>query len=117
WLWSGDTIRALSVLVIATPCPLILAVPVAIISGLSRAARAGVLIKGGAALEGLARIRTVVIDKTGTLTGGNARLIAVHTIPGLAPNEAIRIAASLDQMSTHVIAQALVAAAGARQLS
>ena len=70
WLWSGDPIRALSVLVIATPCPLILAVPVAIVSGLSRAAKAGVLIKGGKALEALARIRTVVIDKTGTLTGG-----------------------------------------------
>lgn len=117
WLWSGDPIRALSVLVIATPCPLILAVPVAIVSGLSRAAKAGVLIKGGKALEALTRIRTVVIDKTGTLTGGAVRLIAIHTNPDLAAEEALRIAASLDQTSTHVIAQALVAEAHARKLS
>jgi P-type E1-E2 ATPase len=69
------------------------------------------------ALEGLARICTVVLDKTGTLTGGGARLIAVHTIPSLAADEAIRIAASLDQASTHVIARAIVAEAGARKLS
>jgi heavy metal translocating P-type ATPase len=117
WLWSGDPIRALSVLVIATPCPLILAVPVAIVSGLSRAAKAGVLIKGGKALEALARIRTVVVDKTGTLTGGAARLIAAHTVSNFAADEAIRIAASLDQASTHIIAQAIVAEAHARKLS
>ena len=65
WFWTGNPIRAVAVLVIATPCPLILAVPVAIVSGLSRAARHGVLIKGGKALEMIARIRTLVIDKTG----------------------------------------------------
>jgi heavy metal translocating P-type ATPase len=115
-LLTGDPIRALSVLVIATPCPLILAVPVAIVSGLSRAARAGVLIKGGGALEALARIRTVVIDKTGTLTGGTARLVAVHTVADLGADEALRIVASLDQTSTHAIAQALVSEARMRGL-
>jgi heavy metal translocating P-type ATPase len=108
WWLSGDPIRAVAVLVVATPCPLILAVPVAIISGLSRAAKFGILIKGGKAIETLARVRTVVIDKTGTLTIGQARLIAMHVDAGVSANEVLRIAASLDQASKHVIAQTLV---------
>ena len=108
WWLSGDPIRAVAVLVVATPCPLILAVPVAIISGLSRAAKFGILIKGGKAIENLARVRTVVIDKTGTLTIGQARLIATHVDTGVTANEVLRIAASLDQASKHVIAQTIV---------
>ena len=108
WWLSGDPIRAVAVLVVATPCPLILAVPVAIISGLSRAAKFGILIKGGKAIETLARVRTVVIDKTGTLTIGQARLIATHVDAGVTANEVLRIAASLDQASKHVIAQTIV---------
>jgi heavy metal translocating P-type ATPase len=108
WWLSGDPIRAVAVLVAATPCPLILAVPVAIISGLSRAAKFGILIKGGKAIETLARVRTVVIDKTGTLTIGQARLIATHVDGGITANELLRIAASLDQASKHVIAQTIV---------
>src|SRR5512144_1688039 len=108
WWLSGDPIRAVAVLVVATPCPLILAVPVAIISGLSRAAKFGILIKGGKAIETLARVRTVVIDKTGTLTIGQARLIATHVDGGITANELLRIAASLDQASKHVIAQTIV---------
>lgn len=73
WYWTGDPIRAVAVLVVATPCPLILAVPVAIVSGLSRAARYGILIKGGKAIEALARVYSLVIDKTGTLTDGRAK--------------------------------------------
>lgn len=108
WWLSGDPIRAVAVLVVATPCPLILAVPVAIISGLSRAAKFGILIKGGKAIETLARVRTVVIDKTGTLTIGQARLIATHVDAGITASEVLRIAASLDQASKHVIAQTIV---------
>ena len=108
WWLSGDPIRAVAVLVVAKPCPLILAVPVAIISGLSRAAKFGILIKGGKAIENLARVRTVVIDKTGTLTIGQARLIAIHVDFGITANEVLRIAASLDQASKHVIAQTIV---------
>ena len=111
WIWAGDPIRALAVLVVATPCPLILAVPVAIISGVSRAAKLGILVKGGRALENLARVRTLVIDKTGTLTYGAARLVAVQAAPGFPSDELLRLAASLDQASSHVIAQALVSAA------
>jgi P-type E1-E2 ATPase len=77
WAWTGDPIRAVAVLVVATPCPLILAVPVAIVSGLSRAAKQGILIKGGQALETLARVRSLVIDKTGTLTHGRARVVSM----------------------------------------
>ena len=116
WLSTGDPIRAVAVLVVATPCPLILAVPVAIISGLSRAAKLGVLIKGGKALEVLARIRTVVIDKTGTLTEGRARVVAMRSAPGVSTGDLLRIAASLDQASKHSVAQALVSEARDRNL-
>jgi heavy metal translocating P-type ATPase len=111
WWFTGDPIRAVAVLVVATPCPLILAVPVAIISGLSRAAKVGILIKGGKAIETLARVRTVVIDKTGTLTIGEARIVATHVDAGISADELLRLAASLDQASKHVIAQTIVAEA------
>ena len=108
---TGDPIRAVAVLVAATPCPLILAVPVAIVSGLSRAAKLGILIKGGKAIETLARVRSLVIDKTGTLTVGEATIVSARTAVGMADDELLRIAASLDQASKHVIAQTIVAAA------
>lgn len=117
WLATGDPVRALAVLVVATPCPLILAVPVAIISGVSLAARHGLLVKGGGVLEGLSRIRTVVIDKTGTLTAGRASLIAVHPANGFSEDEVLGLAASLDQASNHTIADALVAAARQRGIA
>jgi heavy metal translocating P-type ATPase len=116
WLWSGDPIRALAVLVVATPCPLILAVPVAIVSGVSRAAKAGVLVKGGRALETLARVKTLVIDKTGTLTHGQARIVEIRPVAGLSPERLLQLAASLDQASKHVIARALVSEAQAKRL-
>lgn len=117
WAFSGDPVRLLAVLVIATPCPLILAVPVAIISGISRCAGRGVLVKEGGALERLAALRTVLIDKTGTLTGGRPRLVDIRARDGLAPDEVLRLAASLDQASAHVVAGALVEAATARGLA
>jgi heavy metal translocating P-type ATPase len=117
WLLSGDPHRALAVLVVATPCPLILAVPVAILSGVSHCARRGVLVKGGEALERLAAVNIVLLDKTGTITDGRARLIETKTYDGLEPQFLLRLAASLDQGSPHVFAQALVAAARARGLT
>lgn len=117
WLWTGDPIRALAVLVVATPCPLILAVPVAIVSGVSRAAKAGVLIKGGGALETLARVRVLVIDKTGTLTHGEAQVTTIQPAAGFSAERLLQLAASLDQASKHVIARALVREAQARGLS
>jgi len=117
WLLSGDPHRALAVLVVATPCPLILAVPVAILSGVSHCARRGILVKGGEALERLAIVKTVLLDKTGTITDGRARLIETKTFDGLDPQLLLRLAASLDQGSPHVFAQAIVAAARTRGLT
>ncbi len=111
WLASGDQLRMLAVLVSATPCPLILAVPVAIISGISKAAKRGVLIKGGPVLETLARASVLVIDKTGTLTRGRAGLVEVRVLGEHKPDEVLRLAASLDQASGHAIAKSLVEAA------
>jgi heavy metal translocating P-type ATPase len=116
WFATGDPLRALSVLVVATPCPLILAVPVAIMCGVSRCAKAGLLVKGGAALEALARVRVVVLDKTGTLTEGEAALAAIHVNGILPADEVLRLAASLDQASNHVVAGAVVAEARERGL-
>jgi len=111
WTLADDPIRAVAVLVVATPCPLILAVPVAIVSGLSRAAKLGILIKGGKAIETLAAVRALVIDKTGTLTLGQARLVETRIDDGVTADELLRLAASLDQASKHIIAQTIVAEA------
>lgn len=113
WAAAGPT-RAVAVLVVATPCPLILAAPIALVAGLSRAARRGVVVKGGAALERLARCTTLLIDKTGTLTTGRAVLSDVVVAGDLAPDELLRLAGSLDQLSPHVLASAVVAAATER---
>nr|WP_244145302.1 heavy metal translocating P-type ATPase [Paraburkholderia mimosarum] len=117
WIASGEAVRALAVLVVATPCPLILAVPVAIVSGMSRCARRGVLIKDGGALEQLAVARTLFFDKTGTLTAGHARLVAIETGPADTPERVLRVAASLAQASGHVISDALTCEARARELA
>jgi cation transport ATPase len=116
WLLSGDAVRALAVLVVATPCPLILAAPIAIVSGMSRSARAGVVVKDGAAIERLARARTVLIDKTGTLTLGRPEVERVIALDGYREDELLRLAASADQVSAHGVAEALVHAAERRGL-
>ncbi|MFZ3566834.1 heavy metal translocating P-type ATPase [Streptomyces sp. BH097] len=116
WLISGHAVRAVAVLVVATPCPLLLAAPIAIVSGLSRASRLGVVIRDGGALENLGRARTLLLDKTGTLTRGRPRVLDVVAVPGLKPAEVLRLAASLDQYSPHVLAQAIVDTARERQL-
>jgi heavy metal translocating P-type ATPase len=108
WALSGDPVRGLAVLVVATPCPLILAAPVALISGVSRAARHGVIAKGGGTIEKLGRARTVLFDKTGTLTHGRPEIEEVKSADGLAEAELLRLAASVDQLSAHVLAEALV---------
>ncbi|MEK7912365.1 heavy metal translocating P-type ATPase [Burkholderia contaminans] len=114
WLLTGDVARALAVLVVATPCPLILAVPVAIVSGMSRCSRRGVLVKGGGALERLAQASILFFDKTGTLTGGQARIVAIECGEGIATDDVLHWAASLAQASGHVISDALTIAARER---
>lgn len=116
WLISGDPQRALAVAVVATPCPLILAVPVALVCAMSRCAQQGILIKHGGALEKLAQLHTLFVDKTGTLTTGKAHLMALHPAPGMGADELLRLSASLEQMSVHAIAQAVVSAALERGL-
>lgn len=117
WALSGDPIRAVAVLVIATPCPLILAVPVALVAGLSRAAHFGVLIKGAKPLEALARVKTLILDKTGTLTEGQPKIVSIEPIGSYTPERLLFLAAALDQASKHPIAQAIVAEALARGMT
>jgi len=116
WIVSGTPVRAVAVLVVATPCPLLLAAPVAIVSGLSRASRIGVLIRGGGALETLGRASTLVLDKTGTLTSGRPHSTDIAVAPGWSVNQVLSLAASADQMSVHVLAVAIVDEARSRGL-
>jgi heavy metal translocating P-type ATPase len=116
WGLSGESIRALAVVVVATPCPLILAAPIALVSGLSRAAHAGVIVKGVGAIETLGQARTVLFDKTGTLTVGTPEVREVLSCDGFEQGEVLRLAASVDQMSAHVLGEALLRAAVEAQL-
>jgi heavy metal translocating P-type ATPase len=110
-LAGHDLVRAVAVLVVATPCPLILAAPVALVGGMSRAARRGVVIKSGVALETLGRVQIALFDKTGTLTQGHPRLATIEIAPDMACTKALKLAASLDQASTHALARPIVEAA------
>lgn len=116
WLISGEVTNAVAVIVAATPCPLILAVPAAIIAGMSKSASRGVIVKGGAALESLARAKTVLLDKTGTLTHGGPKISKMAFAPGVDSERAITLAASLEQSSPHIVAKALVLEAQERDL-
>ncbi len=109
WWATGALERAVAVLVVATPCPLLLAAPVAIVSGLSRASRIGVVVRGGAALETLGHVTTMVIDKTGTVTTGRPRGTEVVVAPNFTRERVVQLAASAEQLSPHVLARAIVA--------
>jgi heavy metal translocating P-type ATPase len=117
WAVSGDPVRALAVLVVATPCPLILAAPIAFVSGLSRTARSGVIVKGAGAIETLGHARTVLFDKTGTLTVGTPAVRDVVGVDGTDAETVLELAASVDQASAHVLGEALVRAAIEAELS
>ncbi len=109
---SRDPVRALAVLVIATPCPLILAPPVALVAGTSRAARRGIIVKGGAAVEALGRTSAVLIDKTGTLTLGRPHLMSIEAHDeAMTPAQLLRAAGAVEQMSVHSLAEAVAHAA------
>ena len=110
WLLSGDPVRALAVVVVATPCPLILAAPAAMVGGLSAAARNGIIVKGGGVLEALASTSVVLLDKTGTLTAGRPRVTRVRAVGELPTAELLRLAACLEQVSLHPFAPAILAA-------
>lgn len=114
WLVTGSPTSMLAVLVVATPCPLILATPVAVIAGISRAADLGVIIKSGAAIEQVGRARAVVFDKTGTLTLGHPVVEGIQAFDGVPPDELLRLAAAVEQLSSHHLAKAVVEAARRR---
>jgi heavy metal translocating P-type ATPase len=117
WLVSGDPVRGLAVLVVATPCPLLLAVPIAVVSGISRAAHRGVVFRGGAALETLAQTKNLVIDKTGTVTVGRPALRSVTVFDEtLSEGDVLSLAAAVDQVSSHILARTIVEAAHERRL-
>jgi len=116
WIISGDVNRAVAVLVAATPCPLILAVPIAIVAGLSQSAKNGAVVKGGAILELLSRTHTVLLDKTGTLTHGGPVISEIASAPGYTIDQVMHIAASLDQYSPHLVAKSIVAHAKAHDI-
>lgn len=116
WYISGDALRFLEVIVVATPCPLLLAAPIAFISGMSRASKYGIIIKNGSSLEKLADTRTMAFDKTGTLTMGRPQVTKVTAYNAYKQTEVLSFAASLEQSSTHILAQAVVAAADQKKL-
>ncbi len=108
YLLTGSATSVLAVLVVATPCPLILATPVAVIAGISRAADIGVIVKHGRAIEQLGLARAVVFDKTGTLTLGHPSVAHVDVLDGLAAPELLRLAAAVEQLSSHHLGRAVV---------
>ncbi|MFI2753982.1 heavy metal translocating P-type ATPase [Cellulomonas sp. P22] len=114
WAVSGEGLRFAEVLVVATPCPLLIATPVAFMAGMSRSSKNGIIVKNGGTLEKLARIRTVAFDKTGTLTYGSPEVVDVVPHDGVTPDELLRLAASVEQYSNHALAASIVAAATGR---
>jgi heavy metal translocating P-type ATPase len=116
WLLTGEIDRAVAVLVAATPCPLILAVPIAIVAGLSQSAKNGAVIKGGGILELLSRTETVLLDKTGTLTHGGPAISEINSAPGISADDVVALAASIDQYSPHIVAKSIVEYAKERKL-
>ncbi|MDN3935943.1 heavy metal translocating P-type ATPase [Arthrobacter sp. YD4] len=116
WIISGSPARFAEVLVVATPCPLLIAAPVAFLGGMSRAARGGIIVKYAGVLELLGRIRTAAFDKTGTLTYGRPALVEIRTTGTLDEDEVLRLAASAEQYSSHVLAASVMDAARARVL-
>ena len=117
WAFTGDALRFLAVVVIATPCPLLLAIPVAVIGAISLSARHGIIIKNPAVLEQINGCRTLIFDKTGTLTYGKPTLTEIRCAPGIDKEEALRAAASLEQYSKHPLAHAILTAAKAASLA
>jgi heavy metal translocating P-type ATPase len=111
WIWTGDPVRFLAVLVVATPCPLLIAIPVAIIGSISLAATRSIVIRDPAVLETIDRCRTMVLDKTGTLTFGQPTLTDRLMVPGQDDGEVLRLAASLERYSKHPLAKPILDAA------
>ena len=117
WVATGDPLRFLAVLVVATPCPLLIAIPIAIIGSVSLAARMGIIIKNPAVLENISTCRTAIFDKTGTLTYGRPKLTEILPAPGFQESEALTLVASLERYSKHPLSGAIVEAAAEKGLA
>jgi heavy metal translocating P-type ATPase len=116
WIMTGHAIRFLEVIIVATPCPLLLAAPIALISGMSRASKYGIIVKTGSALEKLSQAKSIAFDKTGTLTRGQLKIDSVESFGKFKANEVLGLAASLELSSNHVMAQAIVDGAKAKKI-
>jgi heavy metal translocating P-type ATPase len=116
WYISGHAIRFLEVIVVATPCPLLLAAPIALISGMSRAAKYGIIVKNGSALEKMAESRTIAFDKTGTLTNGVIKIEAVKTFGTSSTETVLSLAASIEKNSNHILGKAIVSYADLKNI-
>lgn len=114
WWWSGDALRAITVLIVFCPCVMVLATPTALVAAIGNAALRGSLVKKGATIESLAKIDTVAFDKTGTLTFGHPKLIDMHSFNGLADGELLRLAGITEKFSEHPVGRAVVRAAEAQ---
>ncbi|MEN2346262.1 heavy metal translocating P-type ATPase [Lentilactobacillus parabuchneri] len=110
WYISGDPVRFAEVLVVASPCPLILAAPIALVSGMSRSSRSGIIVKSGTIIEKLANAKTFAFDKTGTITKGHLTVDQVHAVNGYTKEQVLSLAAGTEQQSSHILARSLVAA-------
>jgi heavy metal translocating P-type ATPase len=115
-VYTHSALRFLEIIIVATPCPLLLAAPIALMSGMARASKYGVIVKTGSALEKLAEAKTIAFDKTGTLTSGMLSVDDVHTYGSFNKDQVLQLAASLEQSSNHVLAHAIVSAAQAKSL-
>ena len=115
--WTREPVTILAVLVVATPCPLILAVPIAIMAGVNRAARAGIIVKGGASMEEIGHTQAMIFDKTGTITVGEPFLEGMLSLDGSSKADILRKAAALEQLSNHIVARAVVTAANEQSQS
>jgi len=117
WVITGEAIRFLEVIIVATPCPLLLAAPIALISGMTRASRYGIIVKTGSALEKLSLARSIAFDKTGTLTKGELTIDELQTFGAYTETEVLGLAASLEQSSNHIMASAIIKGARARKVN
>ncbi|GAW98645.1 heavy metal translocating P-type ATPase [Secundilactobacillus mixtipabuli] len=111
WFVSGDPVRFAEVLVVASPCPLILAAPIALVAGMSRASQSGIIVKTGTTLERLAKIKTMAFDKTGTITKGHLKVNEIITQPNVDQKQLLMLAAATEQQSNHILARSLMQAA------
>lgn len=117
WWWSGDILRAITILIVFCPCVMVLATPTALVASIGNAALRGSLVKKGATVEAMAKVTAVAFDKTGTLTFGQPRLTAIQPLEEVPENEVLRLAAIAEKLSEHPLGRAVVQAASARALS